>query len=183
MPTEAVIPSDLAVVQAFVNTYDVEEARDDIGTPEALGAFLADHGLAAPDERFEAEDVFRAHAFREALRALLFHNNGEPLDPEAVAIVNRAAEEAPLLARIDASGKAALAPGRDGFAGVTAKLLAAIARADTEGTWQRLKACSAETCKWAFYDHSRNRSRSWCSMGVCGNRAKARNYRQRRKTA
>jgi predicted RNA-binding Zn ribbon-like protein len=49
-------------------------------------------------------------------------------------------------------------------------------------TWSRLKACRDDTCKWAFYDHSKNRSGHWCSMEVCGSRHKARQYRERRKT-
>jgi predicted RNA-binding Zn ribbon-like protein len=48
-----------------------------------------------------------------------------------------------------------------------------------EGTWERLKVCPAHDCLWAFYDSSRNRSGHWCSMKVCGNRAKARSYRER----
>ena len=43
----------------------------------------------------------------------------------------------------------------------------------------RLKACRQETCGWVFYDGSRNRSSSWCSMRVCGGRAKASSYRRR----
>ena len=46
-------------------------------------------------------------------------------------------------------------------------------------TWARLKACPAEDCQWAFYDHSRNRSGTWCEIGKCGNRAKARRFRER----
>ena len=34
-------------------------------------------------------------------------------------------------------------------------------------------------CRWAFYDYSRNRSASWCSMQLCGNRTKTRAYRRR----
>jgi predicted RNA-binding Zn ribbon-like protein len=49
------------------------------------------------------------------------------------------------------------------------------------GEWQRLKACRKDTCLWAFYDHSKNRSRHWCSMEVCGGQEKARAYRQRKK--
>jgi predicted RNA-binding Zn ribbon-like protein len=41
-------------------------------------------------------------------------------------------------------------------------------------------ACTSDECLWAFYDRSRNRSRHWCSMGVCGNRAKTRTYRAKR---
>jgi len=48
------------------------------------------------------------------------------------------------------------------------------------GTWSRLKVCPADDCQWAFYDHSKNRSGTWCSMKVCGNRAKVRRYRERR---
>jgi predicted RNA-binding Zn ribbon-like protein len=47
------------------------------------------------------------------------------------------------------------------------------------GTWDRLKACRQETCRWAFYDNTKNRSGVWCTMEVCGNRAKARSYRER----
>ncbi len=48
-----------------------------------------------------------------------------------------------------------------------------------EGTWSRLKACAAEDCQFAFYDHSKNRSGHWCTMAECGNRAKVRSYRAR----
>ena len=51
------------------------------------------------------------------------------------------------------------------------------------GAWPRVKACAAEECQWAFYDTSRNRSRTWCSMDVCGNREKTRRYRGRRAAA
>jgi predicted RNA-binding Zn ribbon-like protein len=49
-----------------------------------------------------------------------------------------------------------------------------------DGSWERLKVCPADDCLWAFYDRSRNRSRRWCDMEVCGNRAKVRGYRERR---
>jgi len=60
-------------------------------------------------------------------------------------------------------------------------LLAAVADSQAAGSWERIKACAAEDCQWAFYDHSRNRSRAWCTMEVCGNRAKTRAYRARRR--
>lgn len=43
----------------------------------------------------------------------------------------------------------------------------------------RVKECRGERCTWLFLDESRNRSRRWCDMGECGNRAKARRYRRR----
>ena len=58
-------------------------------------------------------------------------------------------------------------------------VLAASARLAVLGDWDRVKICPADSCRWAFFDHSRNRSRTWCSMRVCGNRTKARNWRER----
>ena len=58
-------------------------------------------------------------------------------------------------------------------------MLAIVAAAQAEGTWERLKSCPATDCRWAFYDKSRNRSAVWCNMAVCGNRAKVRSYRER----
>jgi predicted RNA-binding Zn ribbon-like protein len=49
-----------------------------------------------------------------------------------------------------------------------------------DGTWGRLKAC--RNCHWSFYDRSPNRSGTWCSMQLCGNRTKTRAYRRRKTT-
>jgi predicted RNA-binding Zn ribbon-like protein len=43
----------------------------------------------------------------------------------------------------------------------------------------RVKECRSETCSWMFIDESRNRSRRWCDMSDCGNRAKVRRFYQR----
>jgi predicted RNA-binding Zn ribbon-like protein len=48
-----------------------------------------------------------------------------------------------------------------------------------DGIWERLKAC--RNCHWCFYDYSPNRSATWCSMQICGNRKKTREYRRRRR--
>lgn len=45
---------------------------------------------------------------------------------------------------------------------------------------ERLKLCDAHDCGWLFVDASRNRSRRWCDMADCGNRAEARRFRERR---
>ncbi|WP_250907209.1 CGNR zinc finger domain-containing protein [Nonomuraea sp. NEAU-A123] len=64
-----------------------------------------------------------------------------------------------------------------------AGLLAVVAEAMAAGTWTRLKACREPSCRWAYYDYSRNRRRTWCSMDLCGNRAKARASHHRKSTA
>ena len=58
-------------------------------------------------------------------------------------------------------------------------IAAAAAKVAIEKRLDRIKICPADDCRWAFYDTSKNRSRQWCSMEVCGNRAKARAHRVR----
>jgi predicted RNA-binding Zn ribbon-like protein len=43
----------------------------------------------------------------------------------------------------------------------------------------RLRTCANPHCRWLFLDASRNKARRWCTMAVCGNRAKVRRHRQR----
>ncbi len=117
---------------------------------------------------------------REDLRALLLANNGGELDPAVPAALNAAAERARLTVALDAAGRATVTAQADGIDRVAGRLLGIVARAQAEGTWERLKACPWHTCHVAFYDHSRNHSRTWCSMAVCGNRAKAQTYRRAR---
>jgi predicted RNA-binding Zn ribbon-like protein len=48
------------------------------------------------------------------------------------------------------------------------------------GDWARLKVCAFDECAWAYYDHSKNRSRAYCEYG-CGNKVKTRAYRARQR--
>jgi predicted RNA-binding Zn ribbon-like protein len=173
-------PDELDHIRQFVNTYDVESLEDKIGEPDAAAAWLSERGLLPEAEQLTAEDVRQAHSMREALRKLLLAHNGAPLDPGAVDAVNNAAKSAELVVRFDEHGHAALVPVRPGVDGALGRLIAIVFRAMAEGTWERLKACPEDRCEWAFYDWSKNRSATWCDMAVCGNRAKARAYRERR---
>jgi predicted RNA-binding Zn ribbon-like protein len=49
----------------------------------------------------------------------------------------------------------------------------------TDEQLDRLRQCANPECGWLFLDTSRNRSRRWCDMGSCGNRAKVRRFRER----
>ncbi|KPL60980.1 CGNR zinc finger domain-containing protein [Rossellomorea vietnamensis] len=46
---------------------------------------------------------------------------------------------------------------------------------------ERVKQCEGDPCGWLFFDTSRNKSRRWCSMADCGNRAKVRRFYQKEK--
>src|SRR3954471_11541425 len=177
-------PGDLNHVRRFVNTHDLEDGSDDIAEPEALRDWLAERGLI--DERAELTDadVRHARAVREALRKLLLANNGDELEPAAVETLNAAAKGAELQVRVGPDGSVELAPVRTGIDAAIGRLLAIVHTAMADGTWSRMKACRLhDTCEWAFYDWSKNRSGAWCDMKVCGNRAKARAFRARHKAA
>src|SRR3954454_21076387 len=173
-------PGALNHIRRFVNTADLEEQTDAIAEPGSLRDWLADRELIDAGAELTAADVRAAQEVREALRKLLLANNGDPLDPAAVETLNAAAHRAELQLRFDAGGDAALTPVRTGIDGAIGRLLGIVYRAQADGTWSRLKACALhDRCEWAFYDWSKNRSGTWCDMAVCGNRAKARAYRER----
>ena len=175
---ESAAPGALELVRTFVNTLDVEDGVDELASPAALLEWLRRRGLAPGSAATEA-DLAAARTLREALRVLLLANNGVNVRKEAAVSLDRTARKAGLRVRFDASGAPRVEPAVRGVDGALGRILAAVAAGMAEGTWERLKACRADDCRFAFYDHARNRSRQWCSMAVCGNRTKARAYRRR----
>ena len=172
-------PGDLRVVQAFVNTRDIEEGTDRLESPAALEQWLADWGLLAKGRPPGAGDLEQAKEVREALRGLLLANNGAPLDPQAVESLDRADGEVSLRVSFGPDGAAGMKPAEIGWKGALARLLELVVVARIEGLWPRLKACPNDECRWAFYDFSKNRSSKWCTMKRCGNLMNARAYRRR----
>jgi predicted RNA-binding Zn ribbon-like protein len=69
-----------------------------------------------------------------------------------------------------------------GLEGALGAIVAVVHEAIADGTWTRLKACERSSCRWAFYDRSRNGSSHWCSMAVCGSREKNRRAYQRHRS-
>ena len=59
----------------------------------------------------------------------------------------------------------------------------ALARSICEEDFAHIKACEGEACTLMFADHTRARGRRWCSMGICGNRAKVSAHRKRRQAS
>jgi predicted RNA-binding Zn ribbon-like protein len=179
-------PGDLALVQAFINSFfdlEVDRGADLFATPEGLTTWLADRELLPARTTLGARDRARAITVREGLRGLAADNNdaAEAIPAASLAELNRAAAGARVEVRLDAEGPRFVPTGA-GLDRALGVLLAITATAMLDGTWQRLKACPGHDCGWAFYDHSRNQTGRWCSMAVCGGRAKARaHYHRRRK--
>ena len=150
-------------------------------------------------------DVLRAEAARrpEAARAALAGARvlreaiytvfsavaaGREAPAEPLALLNAALP--PSLARlrlaVPAGGSAAGTPftwhwDLDDHAldGLLGPLVESAADLLTSPNLARVRECEADNCGWLFIDRSRNRSRRWCDMAVCGNRAKARRYQAR----
>ena len=165
----------------FVNTVDLEDRRDELDSPTALRRWLATRGLAPANARAGPDELRDALALREALRTLLAANNGAPAATavaDASKTLDRLAVDIGLGVRL-AEGEVRIEPRAVGVAGGLGRVLGAAATAIADGSWSRVKACRSETCRWAFIDEARNRSRQWCSMAVCGNRHKARVHRAR----
>lgn len=154
---------------------------------DAAGADrLADLAADAPEV---GEDVLRqALELREALFELFAAAAaGETLPPSALEQVNHALPDTLTHLRLEPSGDGCTwewCPGRDVEEELTAPLWRVVRSAAellTSGDLDRVRECDADTCRWLFFDRSRNRSRRWCDMQQCGNRAKARRHYQRHK--
>lgn len=164
MSERSAAPGGLALVEALVNTLDIESGRDSLDTPEDRARF----GLTE-------DEVPAARTLRESLRATLLAHAGHP-PHRPVTPLGALLAQAPLHVAVDEhDGSAALAPADSGP--LLSRVAAAVAEALVAGTWTRLKACEADTCHWAYYDRSPAGRGRWCSMQVCGARAKMRRYR------
>jgi hypothetical protein len=135
----------------FLNTIDIDEGTDLLATGSGLVEWAASHGL-------HPGDPAEARRTRDALRSLVAGGAPElpsvtlhpSCDGEGVSLTSDTVAEAALAATVVLS---------------------------IQGRIKRVKLCNAETCRYAYYDRSRNGSRAWCSMEICGNRQKARSFR------
>jgi predicted RNA-binding Zn ribbon-like protein len=178
-------PGRLGLVQAFVNSFwdlgagGEEQWRD----PGAYGRWLAARQLGG-ETAPTADDLARAIALREALRGLARHHHDAPRDPPGapeLAVLDALGSRATLRLRFDPVPRHE--PAGSGPEAALSLVLGVVAEAMADGTWTRLKACPGPHCGWLFYDGSRNRSRQWCSMQLCGNRVKGREFRARQRAA
>jgi predicted RNA-binding Zn ribbon-like protein len=175
--------TELDLVRDYVNTFDFETGIDEIATPDELATWFSEQGLVDDLVEPTAQEVEDAHSLREAIRELLLANNGAEIDTAAASqTLEEAGRKAHLGVRFE-NGRPVLAPEGDGARGALGRIVATIAELAPTDDWKRLKTCRDEHCRVAFYDKSRNRSRAWCSMEVCGNREKARSFRQRHATS
>jgi predicted RNA-binding Zn ribbon-like protein len=169
----------LGLIQAYVNTADLEDGTDELTDPNALAAWLVARGLMDPGQPANVSDSKHAIAVREAIRGVIGANSGATIYPLDIATLNEAVAASRLRARFGSDAKARLETDAGGVEGALGRVVAAMFAAMGEEDWTRLKLCGSRSCRWAFYDHSRNHSSRWCRMASCGNRQKARRFRER----
>jgi len=142
---------------------------------DALNAVRA---RAMPRELDKVAD--QARALREWFRGFVHKHIGRPLPPKALrelAPLNRLLERDEAFKQIsrDGAGDRLELRARHRWRSPESLLLPigeAVARFVCEEDFANVKACEGHGCTLVFADHSRRRARRWCTMAICGNRAK-----------
>jgi predicted RNA-binding Zn ribbon-like protein len=175
-------PAPLDLVEAFINTVDLETGSDELATTSALRGWLLGRQLIKRAESVSERDLEQAIRLREALRRAALANNSTAVDSRTIRELNQLAHDARMVVAFGDDGAARLDPSVKGVQAGLARILSAVFVAMLTGRWTRLKSCANDGCHWAFYDASKNRSGRWCEMADCGNEAKGRAYRARRRS-
>lgn len=173
-------PGKLALLQAFVNSKDIEDNIEKFQTPDHLQEWFHHYEFLDEDERINEEEWQEALHFREAIRNVLLANNGQELDKGSVEIINSIIQKSVFHLQLQSNTEMLVKPLSAGAYKALGKMMEIIYQAMENGTWKRLKTCPYHTCFWVFYDHSKNLSGTWCSMEICGSRVKSKAYRQRK---
>ena len=178
MPAETGTPPHVELIRSFANTLDVDDDIDSLTTRSDLTRWLHAQQLLARRTPSSGEDLTLARQLRNGIReAMSAHHDHGPVES---ADLSAATRQLPL--RMDCCGDGPhLEPVDAGVRGALARILVAVNQAVIGGDWSRMKVCPDDTCQWAFYDPTKNRSKSWCCNG-CGNKAKTHSYRERQKT-
>ncbi len=177
----------------FVNTLDnrpTDRVRELLETYPDLAAFSRQSGILSPREErallsrarrspAEASRVLaRTRLLREALFALFARRSSEAL--EALQQSLREGFRRPLL-RSGPEYELAWEDDPESLDRMLGPIVRSAVALLTSKELDRVRVCGADSCDWLFLDESRSRSRQWCNMAVCGNRAKARRFYQRKR--
>jgi predicted RNA-binding Zn ribbon-like protein len=150
-----------------------------------LTAQQADHLFALARKRpQEAEQVLDgARKLREtSYRIFLAQATGKPARQTDLDALNDVLGEVMCHARVVATSEG-YAWGWEASKDALDRMIWPVARAAadllTSSELERVRQCAGDTCGWLFLDTTKNRSRHWCDMRDCGNRAKARRHYHR----
>jgi predicted RNA-binding Zn ribbon-like protein len=174
-------PGELELVRSFLSVHD-HLGSDPMNLPPShasLRGFFVEHGVIDPDEPASERSLRSASLVYAALHRKVEGRPGAEPTAAELSVIDEAAREAGLELHFGSEGPPRIEPTAPGVAGALGRILAAAFLAELDGTWERLKECSDDTCTSVFYDRSKNHSGKWCSMRSCGNRNKVRAWRER----
>lgn len=184
MSDDEAVPPAVRLLRDFVNTYEPQVDNESLDTPDALRKWLVAEGLLRPGTRLRPSDLATAVAFRERLRQVLLGHAGHAIDPAALRDLDTVLASVPVRLSLTGGGPRLVSASDTPFNEALAGLVEAIRQSVGHQVWSRLKVCDRDTCRWAYYDASRNQKRRWCSMAGCGNYVKMRRaYAARRRRA
>ncbi len=185
---------DIDTTADFLNTLSIDDGApvEHLVTAEDAIQFLADHGVGHDEHlRRQAAAVGtaawleRVRLTRGALRSLWDAEVGHRVpEPAAIGAINEVLREAPRIELVmgdDCCGIGHRHTADDATGEALARLVEPFVQAVGAGTTDRLRVCANDDCRWAFEDTSRAGRRRWCDMSSCGNAAKARRHRARKK--
>jgi predicted RNA-binding Zn ribbon-like protein len=180
----------------------VDTPVDWLGSGDGLLGWLTQAGLvpvealdelkarATPDELDKV--AVQARALREWFRRFVTKHMGRPLPPKALqelGPLNKLLQRDETFSQISRHRER----GGDRFElrvmrrwqspeSLLLPIAEALAKFVCEEDFASVKACEGHSCTLVFADHTRGRARRWCSMAVCGNRAKQAAHRNRRRS-
>lgn len=165
---------DIGLILAFLHT---REPLDALATPEGLADWLAARGLP-PNSLPTSEDVSEARHLRAALGEVIRRGESAWGDERTRQTFDGVTLGSTLRIAVG-NGSVPDLRATDGDArGGLASIVAAFYRINIRDEIRRLKGCDG--CGYAyFYDVSKNNSRRWCDMAICGSQQKSRAYRRR----
>jgi predicted RNA-binding Zn ribbon-like protein len=191
-----------ALCLEFANTIHNSRAEDKGEELRAISDLLrwakeagrlssADHDRLAAHYHRNPREAAAALAKGTAIRDLLLSifsgiAQGRPVSSRRVSELNSALARAPGVLRVHKNSdrtETEWTSAVDGLQQVFFAVLASAAELLASDRLERIRECASADCTWLFVDESRNRSRRWCDMSVCGNRIKARRHYQRAKAA
>lgn len=143
-------------------------------------AGLSSHGAQRPSDKTLSEALELRGTLRTLFDAMV---SGHPIPQKALAVVNHHLAKSPRVLRLQAEGHQ-LALVEEGITAddvALTRIAADFARFVPDYQASRLRNCGNEACTLVFYDTSRNGTRRWCSMAVCGNRHKVASFRDRQR--
>lgn len=169
-------PSDLRILQDFLNTQPVRDQTDRLSRTRDLGDWLAGHGILPAGTELSGDDLARARDLRAGLRAVAAASSGRAVDEATVARLGEVARYAEPRIRFDRGVGRFETLGKT-FAEALGSLIGIVLQAQIEGRLRRFKICDRAGCRAVYYDASKAKNGRWCTAR-CGDRVRAQAYRQ-----